>query len=160
MLEKLLLLLISIIFTSSFARTQALVPVTGPSLENTVDWVSINVVNVTTEQNGQYRQSFTYDLERRCHCRFKVKNLDADNNLITKTYSFHLGDIDPDKITIAENVDFSEIKLITYKKKDKIQLSLNNEESLDHTFVIYEQSPENARRLSKALKHIASLCKQ
>lgn len=159
-MKKLLISLISIIFTCTLAQAQALVPMNGPSLEHTIDWVSINVVNVTTQQKGQYRQNFTYDLERHCSCRFKVKSLDSDNNLISKTYSFHFGDIDPDKIIVTENSSYSEIILTTYKKKDKIALSLNDEESFDHSFVIYDQSPENALRISKALKHIASLCKR
>lgn len=159
MMEKILPVLISVMLFSSFVSAQKLkAPIAGPSLANTMEWISINVINVDSKKSGQFRQSFTYDLENQCQCRFRVKSLDSLNNLLTKEYTLNFADIDSENITTVDQVDFSEISLHTQKNKRKILLLSDNIESAENRFVIYDQYFENALRLSKALKHVAKLC--
>jgi hypothetical protein len=158
-MEKILPVLISIILFSHLISAQKLkAPIAGPSLANTMEWISVNVINVDLKNSGQFRQSFTYDFENQCQCRFLVKSLDSLNNLLTKEYTLNFADIDPENITTIDQMDFSAISLQTHKNKRKIVFLSNNIESTDDTFIIYDQYFENALRLSKALKHVAKLC--
>ena len=140
--------------------SQHVAGVTGPSLINTIDWVSNNVVDISIDDSRQYRQRLSYDADNNCSCRFLVNSLSKSGDERSTEYSFDFKDIDPDEIKIEEDEGLVEISLKTYEKKKLIKVMLEKKEENTYVILIYERDKENATRLVRALSHISNLCKQ
>lgn len=148
------------IFAYGQAISQQAIATSGPSLVNTIDWVSTNIIDVSKDSSQQIRQKLTYDLENHCECKIQIKNISGSGDMRTTFYKFHFGDIDPASVEYVLEDGLVALFLKTYNKEKNVAILLNDKEERTNTLVVYEKEEESARRLIRALTHVARLCKR
>ena len=154
------LIILCLIWVQLDALAQEALNVSGPSLINTIDWASTNVVDVTDSQSRQYRQTLTYDLENNCQCQLKINVINQSGDVRKSHYNFHFGDINPKAIKFKTEDGFITLTLKTYNKDKRIKVIMGEIEDKTHVLSIYEKDKESASRLVRAFSHIARLCKK
>lgn len=158
--KKIIFLSTILLFLFGKVLSQQAMVSSGPSLVNTIDWVSTNVVDISRDSSQQIRQKLTYDLENNCECRILIKNISGSGDMRTTSYKFHFGDIDPATVVYELESGLVAVLLRTYNKEKRVFILLDEKEEKTNTLVIYEKEEESARRLIRAFAHIARLCKK
>lgn len=149
-----------LMFCSLESFSQRIAVNDGPSLANTLDWASTNVVNIYINDSTQYRQRLTYDFENPCHCRLTVNSVKRAGDFNSITYIFHFGDIASETIQIEQGAALVTITLSIANEDRRIKIVENNKEEDTDNIVIYDKHLDSASRLVRAFGHVANLCKK